>query len=413
MSRKSISIDGQPGANAGNDSGRTISLFGSEIRETLQPEAIDKTPNLSARFGNLKENWKRRLLYPIFGCGLCALLVIGVMGKNGWLPSTDSLSGKRTGWFGRDLPQNASSSWNPIAAPLPVATPQLSKEYIYAGSRMLAVEDAGASAAPPADLAVWRPSSGYWYVLGGPNSQQTFTQWGNSDDKPVPGDYDGDGKTDFAVWRKTTATWYFNYSSGSTGGFALGSVGGEPVSADFDGDGKSDPAVFHAPNGIWSIARSSAGVIYPQFGQTGDIPAPADYDGDGRADIAVYRPGNQTFYAVRSSDTTLLISQVGLTGGDKPVSGDYDGDGTADFAVRSGADWLIKQSSNNQTLTVNWGQAGDEAVQNDYDGDGKVDIAVWGPTNGYWYIRQSQSLTARAVQWGAVGDIPVPAFYRR
>jgi len=91
-------------------------------------------------------NWKRRLLYPILGFAVLSLFVIGVMGKNGWLPSTDALTGKKTGWFGASLPANASSSWNPMAAPLPTATPQLSKEYIYAGSRMLAVEDAGANA---------------------------------------------------------------------------------------------------------------------------------------------------------------------------------------------------------------------------------------------------------------------------
>jgi len=103
------------------------------------------------------------------------LISFGVMAANDWLPKTDPLTGKKTGWFGKELPKNASSSWNPLAAPLPTATPQLSKEYIWAGGgRLLAVEDANANAAPPADLAVWRPSNGMWYVLGGPGSTQTY-----------------------------------------------------------------------------------------------------------------------------------------------------------------------------------------------------------------------------------------------
>jgi hypothetical protein len=85
---------------------------------------------------------------------------------------------------------------------LPAPTPQLSKELIYAGSRLLSVEDANASAAPPADLAIWRPSSGEWWVMGGQGSQQVTQAWGLSTDKTVPGDYDGDGKTDFSVYRQ-------------------------------------------------------------------------------------------------------------------------------------------------------------------------------------------------------------------
>src|SRR2546422_97792 len=58
-----------------------------------------------------------------------------------------------------------------------------------------------------ADIAVWRPSSGTWFIRPSSNPGNVIIQpWGASGDIPVPGDYDGDGKTDVAVWRPSTGT---------------------------------------------------------------------------------------------------------------------------------------------------------------------------------------------------------------
>ncbi len=379
-------------------------------------------------FGSLQSGWKKKLLYPAAGIALIVLVGIGVMAKNNWLPQTDAVTGKKTGWFGAALPLNAASSWNPLAAPLPTPAPQLSKEYIYAGGRMLAVEDANANAAPPADLAVWRPSSGQWWVMGSAGSQQTTIQWGMTGDKTVPGDYDGDGKTDFSIYRPGTGTWYIvNSSAGdqTTTITNFGSSGDKSAPADYDGDGRTDAAIFRPGDTTWYINKSSGGVTYTQFGLSSDTPAPADYDGDGKADIAVWRSSSQIFYIQRSSDGVLQYSTVGQASTDIPVSADYDGDGKADMGVRSGSSWLIRQSSNSQIVTVSLGTSIDMEVPNDYDGDGKVDVAVWRKSEsspgagdvGAWYILQSSKINQpgelRVAQWGVLGDIPVPAFYRR
>lgn len=131
----------------------------------------------------------RRGLIALGTVVLLLLIGAGVMARNGWLPHTDGLTGKKFGWFGKELPKNAGSTWNPFAAPLPTPTPQLATEYIYAGSRLLAVEDANANAAPPADLAVWRPKTGEWWIMAGNGSPMVVQSWGSELDTPVEGDY--------------------------------------------------------------------------------------------------------------------------------------------------------------------------------------------------------------------------------
>lgn len=351
--------------------------------------------------------------------GLIALFALGTFGAG--LKYLDDAAKQERASGSQN--QSFLSKINPFAVnllPTPTPTPpQLSKEYIYAGSRVLAVEDANTTAPAPSDLAVWRPSSGQWYVMGGAGGSQQVTQnWGTSGDLPVPADYDGDGKTDFCIFRSSTNKWWLLRSSNGTyDELGFGANGDVPAPADYDGDGKTDLAMFRPSTGVWYILQSSnSSLITPSLGTGGGFtPTPADYDGDGKADVSVWYNLNATFYTIKSANNpsqSYTAVQYGQTN-DVPVVADYDGDGKADFALRRGADWVFLYSANNQTQTINWQQSGDKAVQNDYDGDGKVDIAVWRESNGNWYIRNSSTGQLRQVAWGTTGDIPVPANYRR
>lgn len=140
----------------------------------------------------------------------------------------------------------SSSRSSVPAQPLP--TPQYEanqpvKEYVYGGGKLLAVSEPVRPV--PADLAVWRPASGMWYVLGGVGSQQTFFNFGVNGDITVPGDFDGDGKTDFSVFRPADSIWYVWSSSANTySGFQFGTIGDKVAPADYDGDGRTETAVF-------------------------------------------------------------------------------------------------------------------------------------------------------------------------
>jgi hypothetical protein len=55
----------------------------------------------------------------------------------------------------------------------------------------------------------------------------------------------------------------------------FGSLGDTPVAGDYDGDSKADFAVFRPSGALWFVQRSTQGTLIQQFGFSGDIPVPA------------------------------------------------------------------------------------------------------------------------------------------
>ncbi|MEQ1761709.1 MAG: FG-GAP-like repeat-containing protein [Pyrinomonadaceae bacterium] len=246
-----------------------------------------------------------------------------------------------------------------------------------------------------ADVSVFRPESGEWFVYG---SQAGFmtAAWGTATDKLAAADYDGDGKTDYSVFRD--GVWLTQKSTGGVSEVPWGAAGDVPVPADYDGDGRADQAVFR--DGVWWIYQSTAGPMGIAWGAAGDIPVPGDYDGDGRADMAVVRDGTWWIYQSTAGPSGIAWGQAG----DKPVPADYDGDGKTDVAIVRDGTWWIYQSTAGPT-GVAWGSATDIPAPADYDGDGRADIAIF--REGTWWIYQSTA-GPTGIPWGVASDIPVP-----
>jgi hypothetical protein len=241
----------------------------------------------------------------------------------------------------------------------------------------------------------------YWYPFGVPTDVQT------------PGDFDGDGRGDTAGLRPSNGVWYVLRSSdGAVQYYQFGTNGDEPVARDYDGDGKTDFAVVRRSNGylVWYINLSATNTFRVEvFGLDNDITAPGDYDGDGRFDLGTFRNG--TFYVLQS--TRGFASVQWGQAGDYIVPGDYDGDGKTDFAViRLGTNytWYILRSSDGGFSAPQLGNKPDFAVQGDYDGDGKTDVAVWRQQTGVYYVLRSSTATFTQTQFGQNGDFPLAAY---
>jgi len=289
------------------------------------------------------------------------------------------------------------------------------------------------------DVSVFRPSDGFWYIAKSSGGYLSV-QWGLSTDKLVPGDYDNDGKTDIAVYRIGPSSnfpvipaayiWYIRRSTDNT---LLARTWGTnvfiewdtPTPADFDGDGKTDLAVYTLSDAIggpgkFKILQSSTNSANVRdWGYNTDAMIPADYDGDGKADIAVFRGGTfntteiNTWYILQSSTGTVRVERFGLRS-DRLVPADYDGDGKADIAVwrPSGGFWYRINSLDNSYSSIQFGHSDDKPTPADYDGDGKTDLAIFRPSTGVWYLLQSRDGFA-SQHFGLPDDVPIPFTFVR
>lgn len=228
-------------------------------------------------------------------------------------------------------------------------------------------------------------------------------------------DFDGDGKSDYAVFRPSDRYWYLYRSTAGSSQFQWGLPTDSLIAGDYDWDGKTDPGVFR--NGIFHAYTSIWGYSWVEIGYTPGKALTGDFNNDGKDDWVVRRPDDVVaFWQLRFGGASpviapLALSVAGEVASDKPVIGDFDGDGRDEIGSFRDGLWLSRDyGSGAPTSSFQWGMAGDIPVPDDYDGDGQTDYAVYRPSTGVWWInRSTEGIYAAA--FGVNTDTPVPADY--
>jgi len=255
------------------------------------------------------------------------------------------------------------------------------------------------------------PLDALWFAPATAGGSAFQIYFGDSTDVPVPGDYDGDGRTDAVIYRPGTGLWY-----GPRTGFAsiviqltLGQAGDIPVPGDYDGDGKTDPAIYRPSAGMFFALLSGGGTKTATFGGPNDVPVPRDYDGDGKTDFGIYRAnvsaGLGLWYAPLSGGGVYQIYFGGT--GDVPVPGDYNGDKRAEAVIfrPSTGLWYGPYNGAAGLFQLMLGQSGDVPIPGYYDNDLSEDPAIFRPSTGLWFSALSGGGVARVDGLGTAADV--------
>ncbi|MGH7768319.1 MAG: hypothetical protein ACREQP_12750 [Candidatus Binatia bacterium] len=232
------------------------------------------------------------------------------------------------------------------------------------------------SEAQVADIGIFRPGTGEWRLdvdgnglWSGCGIDDCLDDFGGEGDLPVVGAWGNTLKSRIGFFDSQTGRWYLDLNGNgvldgcetSTCRYLYGKPGDKPVAGDWTGNGKTRIGVFRPSTGKWHFDLNGNGVLDScavdrclTFGAAGDKPVTGDWTGSGITEVGIFRPGTRQWFLSTSAPKKLpgctvspCVYSLGIKG-DLPVTGDWNGNGRDKIGVfrPSTGEWRLDFDGN-------------------------------------------------------------------
>ena len=213
----------------------------------------------------------------------------------------------------------------------------------------------------------------------------------NCADRPITGDWDGDGITDVGIVRPSpTGQIFYQQIDGASRATRFSGNADQPVIGDWNGNRidqfavrpvKSSSFVLRGEDGATSSANMG--------GYARDVPLAGRWATGAKSGIGLY-DYNRRVFTVRLPNLTKKATAFGAAG-TQPVTGDWNGDSITDFGSFDPrtATWVLRTvvAGKVSTATFRYGTAWDIPVTGDWSGDRATEVGVWRPSTAQFYKR--------------------------